>query len=96
MRANPIETSAPLHQELSALRGLWHGVDRDLNNMGITAIAELRGRDATDLARAYCERAGRPFDPALRACFAAIVWFAETGEARPWWLFLRAEARAVL
>jgi hypothetical protein len=96
MQTDQIETLPTLRQELSALRGLWTGVDQDLNSLGIGGISDLRGRDAAELTRAYCDRVGRPFDPVLKACFAAIVQFAETGEARPWWHSLRAEARMVL
>jgi len=90
------ESPTRLQRELATLRGLWNGVEVDLRRMGFTRLADFRGRDASALTRDYCRGSGRPFDPTLQACFAAIVRFAETGEARPWWLFQRADLQAAL
>ncbi len=81
-----------LRSELSPLRGLWNSIASDLAALGVTSLADLRGRSADDLLRAYCGLVDRPLDPMLRPCFVSIVAFAETGSARPWWYILREEA----
>jgi Pathogenicity locus len=87
------QSSAPairrLRSELALLRGTWPGFEADLHRMGFTALAEFRGRDPDLLATQYCALTGRPADPLLSSCFAALVRFAETGEPRPYWRILR-------
>lgn len=61
--------------------------------MGFLTLAELRGRDASDLTKAYCALTSRPEDDVLRAAFKAMVHLAETGEANPWWRILRQDIR---
>lgn len=91
MQHDTTSTIRRLHAELAPLRGLWAGVEADLQSMGFAALTELRGKDAAVLALDYCRRLGRPVDPLLRACFSAIVRFAETGVPTPWYRILRAE-----
>ena len=81
-----------LRSDLAPLRGLWNSIASDLATMGVTCLADLRGRSPVALLREYCGLAQRPLDPMLRPCFVSIVQFAETGVARPWWHILRAEA----
>jgi hypothetical protein len=79
------ETLHPLKAELAPLAGLWHGIEADLHAMGINVLADLRGLRAGSLTASYCALAGRPFDPALQPCFAALIAYSETGIAKPWW-----------
>jgi len=81
-----------LRSELTPLRGLWNSIASDLAAMGVTCLADLRGRSADKLVREYCGLVDRPVDPMLQPCFVSIVQFAETGVARPWWHILRADA----
>ena len=81
-----------LRSELARFRGFWPGYEADLQQMGISALAELRGRDPEALAADYCRMVARPTDPWLDACFAALVRFAETGVAVPWWRVMRVQA----
>lgn len=81
-----------LRSELARFRGLWPGYEADLVRMGFSALADLRGRDPDTLARDYCRLSGRPADPLLSSCFAALVRFAETGQPTPWWRIARAQA----
>lgn len=85
---------ARLRAELSPLRGLWHNMEADLFRLGITFIQDLRGRQADALAESYRALAGHPPDPILRPYFTALIAYAETGVATPWWRILRAEAQA--
>jgi hypothetical protein len=96
MQHDSAEAIRRLRLDFAPLRGMWPGFEVDLYRMGFTTSADLRGRDPSVLARDYCQRHGRPLDPPLSFCFAAIVRFAETGEAVPWWHLLRAQSAAEL
>lgn len=88
-----LQPAPRLHAELATFPRPWLGYENELQRMGFSRLAELRGRDPTTLARDYCVLLGRPEDPLLGVCFAAIVRFAETGEVIPWWQIMRTEAR---
>jgi hypothetical protein len=81
-----------LRSELARFRGLWPHYEADLQRLGISGVDGLRGRDPDSLAADYCRMIDRPVDPWLSACFTALVRFAETGEAVPWWRVMRARA----
>jgi len=85
---------ARLRSELAPLRGLWHGMESDLLRLGFTSVRDLCGKKAEQVAEAYRTLAGRPPDPILRPYFAALIGFAETGVATPWWHILRSEVQA--
>ena len=85
---------ARLRSELAPLRGLWHGMESDLLRLGITSVRDLRGKQPEQVAESYRTLAGHPPDPILRPYFAALIGFAETGVATPWWYILRAEVQA--
>ncbi len=76
------------------MRGLWHGTESDLLRLGISSVRDLCGKQADDVAEAYRSLAGHPPDPVLRPYFAALITFAETGVATPWWHSMRAEVQA--
>ena len=78
------------------MRGLWPGVEGDLRALGFSALTDLRGQKADALAVEYCRRLHRPEDPLMAQYFSAIVKFAETGSAVPWWKLYRAEAASRL
>jgi len=83
------ETVSRLRFELAPLLGLWHGIEADLHGMGIRALVDLRGLRADSLTASYCAFAGRPFDVALVPCFASLIAYSETGNAKPWWRMQR-------
>lgn len=76
------------------MRGLWNGTETDLFRLGIASLEDLRGKAAESLAEAYRALTNRPPDPILRPYFAALIGYAETGVATPWWHIARADARA--
>jgi hypothetical protein len=89
MQQDSIAALGRLRSELARFRGLWPGYEADLQRLGISALAHLRGRDPDALTEDYCRLTGRPPDPWLNACFAAVVRFAETGESVPFWRVMR-------
>ena len=92
MQHDTLANSQTLRSELAALRGLWLGIEGDLHRMGIACLADLRGCRPEALVETYRRETGHPSDPILRPYFAALVAFAETGVATPWWRIMRAEA----
>lgn len=92
MQHDTASAETHLRVELAPLRGLWTGVERDLVAMGISSVAELRGRSPDALLAQYCDQTARPHDPVLRSCFVSVVHYSETGRPEPWWRIMRAEA----
>jgi hypothetical protein len=90
-----IHTILPrLRQELAPMRGLWPNMEADLYRMGIAALGDLRGKQPEALAEEYRALDGHPPDPVLLPYFTALIAFAETGVATPWWRILRQRAYA--
>ena len=86
-----------LRFELTPLRGLWPDIGTDLQKLGVTCLADLRGRDPDTLLNAYRGGGGgNPDDPILRFVFMSIVNFAKTGIPTPWWQILRADTARTL
>jgi hypothetical protein len=94
MRDHDDSLTARLRAELSPLRGLWHGIDKDLMRLGVTKLADLRGQNPEQLMHRFCALEGRAPDPMLVPVFSALVAFAETGHPQPWWMEVRRRARA--
>lgn len=76
------------------MRQLWPGIERDLAGIGVWRLIDLRGQAPEHLCRAYCTRSRRQPDGVLLDVFTALVAFAETGKAVPWWQFTRQRAMA--
>jgi hypothetical protein len=92
MQHDSAATLGRLRSELAGFRGLWPGYEADLQRLGISTLAQLRGRDTDTLAEDYRSLTNRPEDPWLNACFAAVIRFAETGEPVPFWSVMRTRA----
>lgn len=83
-----------LGSDLAPMRQLWLGIERDLANLGVSRLADLRGRAPEQLCRAYCARSGQQPDDVLLDVFTALVAFTETRKPQPWWRFTRQRAAA--
>lgn len=59
----------------------------DFRQLGITAPAELRGRDPYALYDDLCRLTGTRHDPCLLDVFIAAVRFMEGAPKRPWWKY---------
>ena len=66
-----------------------------LRRLGVTAPADLPGRDPYALYEDLCERAGERHDPCLLDTFIAAVRYLEGAPKRPWWKYT-AERKRVL
>ena len=62
-------------------------VAADLRRLGITAPADLLGRDPYALYEDLCGRTGKRHDPCLLDTFIAAVRFMAGGPKKPWWKY---------
>ena len=62
-------------------------VDAELRRLGISAPADLLGRDPYALHEGLCERTGQRHDPCLLDTFIAAVRFMAGGPKKPWWAY---------
>lgn len=64
-------------QDLQDIPGVGLSIADDLRGMGITAVADLRDRDAETLYTQLCEQAGGPVDRCVLYVFRCAAWFAQ-------------------
>ena len=62
-------------------------VAADLRRLGMTAPADLLGRDPYALYEDLCERTGQRHDPCLLDTFIAAVRFMAGEPKKPWWTY---------
>src|SRR6516164_2428173 len=77
-------------QDVAALADIPNvgpAVAADLRRLGITAPADLLGRDPYALYGGLCEITGRRHDPCLLDTFIAAVRFMAGGPKKPWWKY---------
>src|SRR5947207_11756318 len=77
-------------QDVAALEDIPNvgpAVAADLRRLGITAPADLLGRDLYALYEDLCERTGQRHDPCLLDTFIAAVRFMAGGPKKPWWAY---------
>lgn len=75
----------PYGSPLQSIPNVGPATERDLRLLGITEIAQLKGRDPYALYDKLCARTKQRHDPCVMDVFIAAVRFAETGKAKPWW-----------
>ncbi len=75
--------------ELQSIPGVGPSIARDLRQLGVRRVAELRGRDPERLYRRLSELRGVRQDPCVLYTFRCAVYFASTVRPRPerlkWW-----------
>lgn len=59
----------------------------DLVKLGVKRLEDAAGRDPDEMYYELCTLTAKRHDPCVRDVFAAVVYFAEGGPARPWWDF---------
>src|SRR5579871_5750431 len=67
----------------------------DFRQLGITAPAELAGRDPFALYDDLCRVTGVRHDPCVLDTFIAAVRYIEGGPKKPWWAFTAERKRAL-
>ena len=77
-------------QDVAALEDIPNvgpAVAADLRRLGITAPADLLGRDPYALYEGLWEKTGQRHDPCLLDTFIAAVRFMAGGPKKPWWAY---------
>ena len=72
---------------LEEIPNVGPAVAADLRRLGITAPADLLGRDPYALYEGLCEITGQRHDPCLLDTFIAAVRFMAGGPKKPWWAY---------
>jgi hypothetical protein len=73
--------------DLEDIPNVGPAVAADLRRLGITAPADLPGRDPYALYEDLCEKTGKRHDPCLLDTFIAAVRFMAGGPKKPWWAY---------
>jgi hypothetical protein len=76
-------------RELRRIPGVGPSIARDLLDLGIRRIADLRGQDAQAMYDRLCAQHGAHIDRCMLYVFRCAVYFAETPDPDPeltlWW-----------
>ncbi|MEV1007838.1 helix-hairpin-helix domain-containing protein [Streptomyces sp. NPDC049881] len=80
-------------EELLRMANVGPAVVRRLARVGVTAPADLRGRDPYEMYERLCALDGRRHDPCLLDTFLSVVDQADGGEPRPWWTYTQERKR---
>lgn len=59
----------------------------DLLKLGVRRLEDAAGLDPDEMYYRLCTLDARRHDPCVRDVFAAVISFAEGGQAKPWWAF---------
>lgn len=73
--------------QLTDIPNVGKRVERDLHMLGITRIAQLRGRDPYRLYLTLCKKTHTRQDPCVLDVFMAVVAYAEGTPKTPWWFY---------
>jgi hypothetical protein len=79
--------AAPGVAALEDIPNVGPAVAADLRRLGLTAPADLLGRDPYALYEDWCERTGQRHDPCLLDTFIAAVRFMAGEPKKPWWAY---------
>jgi hypothetical protein len=86
--SDEIEEQAAL-KDLRRIPGVGKSIARDLWNLGVRSVAELRGQDPTALYERLCAYQGARVDPCVLYVFRCAVYFASNERHEPellkWW-----------
>jgi hypothetical protein len=76
-------------QQLRTIPGVGKSISRDLWNLGIRSVADLKGRSPERLYRKLCELQGMPVDRCVLYVFRCAVYYASHGRHNSrllhWW-----------
>lgn len=72
---------------LEEIPNIGPSIAADLRQLGITAPAELPGRDPYAMYDDLCRITGQRHDPCLLDTFIAAVRFMEGAPKKPWWKY---------
>lgn len=75
--------------DLQKIPGIGKSIEKDLNNLSIYKVEDLKTKNPEKLYSDLCNLAGIRLDPCLLYTFRCAVYFAKTKEPNPkllkWW-----------
>ncbi len=78
-----------MRDDLETIPGVGKSIARDLRNIGIHAVADLRGKSPERLYEKSNRLAGKKQDSCLLYTFRCAVYFSQTKRPKPellkWW-----------
>ncbi len=87
--ARPPKRRQRVRDELQLIPGIGPAMSRDLRELGIRRVAQLRGQNPERLYRRLIAQRGQYQDRCVLYVFRCAVYFAETARPRPqllkWW-----------
>ncbi|MDQ7798900.1 MAG: helix-hairpin-helix domain-containing protein [Candidatus Edwardsbacteria bacterium] len=79
----------PAIKKLQTIPGVGPSIARDLYQLGIRKVSDLRGRDPEKLYLQSCHQAGKQIDRCLLYVYRCAVYYASAGKHDPkflkWW-----------
>ena len=81
------DPDAAVLKDLQKIPNIGPKMARDLVDLGIRHIKDLREKDALDMYDELCQKTGQKQDPCVLDVFRAAVDYSKTGVAKPWWDF---------
>jgi hypothetical protein len=76
-------------RELQVIPGVGPSISRDLVDLGVRRIRDLRGRDPEKMYGKLCRLRGAPIDRCVLYVFRCAVYYASTERRNPrllkWW-----------
>ena len=92
---HPAKVDPGATRALTDLPNVGPACAKDLQRLGISTPADLRGRDAYQMYAQLCADTGQRHDPCVIDVFLSITRFMAGGPPQPWWAFT-AERKAAL
>jgi hypothetical protein len=81
--------SKPSAPSLQSIPGVGPSLARDLEDLGLREVADLRGRDPEQMYRTLCDMRGARIDRCVLYVFRCAVYYAERSRHDPellkWW-----------
>lgn len=75
--------------DLRTIPGVGKNMERHLNALGITCVADLKGKDPEELYQQECLREGGTVDRCVLYVYRLAVYYAQTERPEPeklkWW-----------
>jgi hypothetical protein len=84
-----MRTHGDAHRELQVIPGVGPSISRDLADLGIRRVSDLRGRDPERMFEKLCRLRGAPIDRCVLYAFRCAVYYASSKRRDPkllkWW-----------
>lgn len=78
-----------MQSDLTIIPGIGKNIAQDLNNIGISCVADLKGKDPEELYQKSCHYEGAMQDRCLLYVYRLAVYYAENetydAEKLKWW-----------